>query len=75
MSAYCNLAGLYPPEGTQVWSTDIKWQPIPVHTRPYDTDPVGSNYQRFINSAIHQAAARTVLRFGTKNKQENLFGE
>ena len=41
MSAYCNLAGLYPPEGSQVWSTEIKWQPIPVHTRPYDMDPVG----------------------------------
>ena len=51
MSAYCNLAGLYPPEGTQVWSTDIKWQPIPVHTRSYDMDPVSSTYRGFIKES------------------------
>ncbi|KAI0215767.1 Prostatic acid phosphatase [Lamellibrachia satsuma] len=34
MSAYCNLAGLYPPTGSQVWYPQIPWQPIPVHTVP-----------------------------------------
>ncbi|PVD30982.1 hypothetical protein C0Q70_10258 [Pomacea canaliculata] len=34
MSAYCNLACLYPPTGSQVWNSNINWQPIPVHTRP-----------------------------------------
>ncbi|XP_061539297.1 lysosomal acid phosphatase isoform X1 [Phycodurus eques] len=34
MSAEANLAGLYPPNGEQVFSPNIKWQPIPVHTVP-----------------------------------------
>ncbi|KAI0220760.1 Prostatic acid phosphatase [Lamellibrachia satsuma] len=34
MSAYSNLAGLYPPTGSQVWDPQIPWQPIPVHTVP-----------------------------------------
>lgn len=37
MSAEANLAGLYPPNGNQVW--DIKkWMPIPVHTIPESED-------------------------------------
>ncbi|XP_070545318.1 prostatic acid phosphatase-like isoform X3 [Ptychodera flava] len=40
MSAECNLAGLYPPNGTQKWNPDIKmpWQPIPIHTKEDDQD-------------------------------------
>ncbi|KAG8564601.1 hypothetical protein GDO81_016526 [Engystomops pustulosus] len=34
MSAEANLAGLYPPEGSQVFNPNISWQPIPVHTLP-----------------------------------------
>ena len=40
MSAYCNLAGLYPPTGSQVWDPQIPWQPIPVHTVPRVEDKV-----------------------------------
>jgi len=40
MSAYCNLAGLFPPQGSQVWSETLPWQPIPVHTEPRDIDHV-----------------------------------
>lgn len=31
-SSESNLAGLYPPQGKQIWNDDIEWQPIPVHT-------------------------------------------
>ncbi|ELT96207.1 hypothetical protein CAPTEDRAFT_226537 [Capitella teleta] len=40
MSAYSNLAGFYPPKGDQIWKTELKWQPIPVHTKPLDMDHV-----------------------------------
>ncbi|XP_033917571.1 lysosomal acid phosphatase [Melopsittacus undulatus] len=32
MSAEANLAGMYPPEGSQIFNPNISWQPIPVHT-------------------------------------------
>ncbi|XP_058859336.1 lysosomal acid phosphatase-like [Acipenser ruthenus] len=37
MSAEANLAGLYPPNGSEVFNPNITWQPIPVHTVP-DTE-------------------------------------
>uniref|UniRef100_A0A8C5PFL1 Lysosomal acid phosphatase n=1 Tax=Leptobrachium leishanense TaxID=445787 RepID=A0A8C5PFL1_9ANUR len=38
MSAEANLAGLYPPAGSQVFNPNITWQPIPVHTLPETED-------------------------------------
>ncbi|XP_058812426.1 prostatic acid phosphatase [Topomyia yanbarensis] len=40
MSAESNLAGLYPPNGSDVWDSAIQWQPIPVHTSPEILDEV-----------------------------------
>ncbi|XP_035775873.1 prostatic acid phosphatase-like [Anopheles albimanus] len=40
MSAEANLAGLYPPQGSDVWDTGLTWQPIPVHTVPEELDAV-----------------------------------
>lgn len=39
MSASALLAGLFPPIGNQVWSPDLRWQPIPVHAHPVEVDP------------------------------------
>lgn len=40
MSAEANLAGLFPPDGTQRFNPNISWQPIPVHTVPLTEDRV-----------------------------------
>ncbi|XP_052899649.1 prostatic acid phosphatase [Anopheles moucheti] len=40
MSAEANLAGLYPPQGADVWDSAITWQPIPVHTVTEELDNV-----------------------------------
>ncbi|XP_043914928.1 testicular acid phosphatase isoform X2 [Protopterus annectens] len=46
MSAQANLAGLYPPSGRQLWQSDIKWQPIPVHTVPKLQDKLLRFFQK-----------------------------
>ncbi|XP_077439814.1 lysosomal acid phosphatase [Vanacampus margaritifer] len=46
MSAESNLAGLYPPNGEQVFSPNIPWQPIPVHTVPQSEEKLLAFPQR-----------------------------
>ncbi|KAL1131447.1 hypothetical protein AAG570_011064 [Ranatra chinensis] len=36
MSAACFLAGLFPPQGYQLWNPKIPWQPIPIWEEPFD---------------------------------------
>ncbi|XP_039288747.1 prostatic acid phosphatase isoform X1 [Nilaparvata lugens] len=40
MSAGTLLAGMFPPTTDQQWTTDINWQPIPIHTIPQPMDAV-----------------------------------
>ncbi|XP_047432438.1 lysosomal acid phosphatase-like [Mugil cephalus] len=60
MSAEANLAGLYPPSGQQVFTPDLKWQPIPVHTVPSNEERLLSyplkdcpRYKQLINETEH----------------------
>jgi len=41
-SAECNLAGLFPAQGSQVWNDELPWQPVPVHTVPMESDYVSN---------------------------------
>lgn len=40
MSAESNLAGFFPPDGSQIWNSKILWQPIPIHTVPEKYDDI-----------------------------------
>lgn len=37
-SAELAAAGIYPPNGDDIWNASISWQPIPIHTRPQTED-------------------------------------
>uniref|UniRef100_A0A8C5G2L0 Lysosomal acid phosphatase n=1 Tax=Gouania willdenowi TaxID=441366 RepID=A0A8C5G2L0_GOUWI len=60
MSAEANLAGLYPPQGGQVFRPGLKWQPIPVHTVPLSEEKLLSfpmhdcpRYKQLMNETTH----------------------
>lgn len=37
-SALANLAGMYPPNGNEIWNNNLEWQPIPVRSWPAEFD-------------------------------------
>lgn len=56
MSAQANLAGLFYPFDEEIWNENIRWQPVPVHVIPTDSDYVlfvGKNCPKF-NDAVKQ---------------------
>ncbi|XP_041367836.1 testicular acid phosphatase homolog [Gigantopelta aegis] len=71
MSAYSNLAGLYPPTPGEVWNQDIHWQPIPVSMVPDLQDrklSLDSNcalYNKLIDEMTH---SEVVKKEEAKNK-------
>lgn len=40
MSAAANLLGFFPTETDQVWTEELRWKPIPIHTVPKHLDHI-----------------------------------
>lgn len=40
MSAAHNLAGMFPPQNSQIWNNSLLWQAIPIHTIPQNLDGI-----------------------------------
>lgn len=38
ISALSNAAGMFPPQGGQIWKSGLNWQPVPIHTIPVEDD-------------------------------------
>nr|XP_022309376.1 lysosomal acid phosphatase-like [Crassostrea virginica] len=71
MSAYSNLAGLYPPTDGEKFNQSINWQPIPVHTRPEKEDNVinmGMSCPRYDELLQETIASPTVQNEEIQNK-------
>ncbi|XP_060584387.1 lysosomal acid phosphatase-like [Ruditapes philippinarum] len=71
MSAYSNLAGLYPPDVDQQFNPAIKWQPIPVFTRPKPEDNMlnmGEYCPRYNDLLQQTLSSHAVTEEEIKNK-------
>ncbi|CAG9864365.1 unnamed protein product [Phyllotreta striolata] len=74
MSAYANLAGLYPPAGYQVWSDRINWQPIPVHTEDRSKDDVITDKRRCRAFAKAYGQAKKSANKFFRERYRKLYG-
>ncbi|KRZ95410.1 Prostatic acid phosphatase [Trichinella sp. T8] len=54
-SAECNLAGMFPPDESQIWNENIRWQPVPVHTLP-------TNQEYLLRTGFNCPALQAVFR-------------
>ncbi|KRY35034.1 Testicular acid phosphatase -like protein, partial [Trichinella spiralis] len=54
-SAECNLAGMFPPDESQIWNENIRWQPVPVHTLP-------TNQEYLLRTGFNCPALHAVFR-------------
>lgn len=61
MSAYCNLAGLFPAGPDRHFNSTLNWQPIPVHSKPSSEDKTlrlhapCPRYDQLYNESYHSA--------------------
>ncbi|KAI1895951.1 hypothetical protein AGOR_G00112060 [Albula goreensis] len=69
MSAEANLAGMYPPNGSQVFNPSLDWQPIPVHTVPQSEEQLLSfpqpncpRYEKLMNESKQTEAFLNMTR-------------
>lgn len=62
------MAGLFPPAKEQVWKSDLRWQPIPIHTIPTQLDHilyegrVCPRYQHAVRDYQASEEVKTLLR-------------
>lgn len=70
MSAYCVLAGLYEPQGEDIWMEPIKWQPIPVRSLPRNLDNLiyinnayCPKFHRLLNENVFEAKSKIVNEY------------
>lgn len=64
MSAESNLAGMWAPSKEEAFDPSLAWRPIPVHTRPENTDEIlaakrpcpafDNELKRYMNSAEYR---------------------
>ncbi|XP_076864774.1 lysosomal acid phosphatase isoform X2 [Brachyhypopomus gauderio] len=69
MSAEANLAGLYPPNGSQIFHPGLEWQPIPIHTVPQSQErllsfplPNCPRYKLLMNETVQSETVLNVTR-------------
>lgn len=73
MSAKSFLAGMYNTKAPiDIWNTHLPWQPIPVHTTPYDLDYLISGNRKcdaFDESLDDLLKSDSVKEFNAKHKK------